>query len=103
MQEADDEGGAVAGLGFEFELAAEFFDDGGAGDGEALAGAAADFLGGEKWLEDAVADFFGDAGAGVGDADFDPRLRLAGGDGDFALAALGLDDVADGMGGVDEE
>ena len=41
-------------------------DDYGARDGETLAGSAADFLGGEKGIEDFVANGGGNAAAGIG-------------------------------------
>ena len=54
-------------LGVEVELAAVAFDDHIARDRQALARAAAHFLGGEERIEDARADALGNAAAGVGD------------------------------------
>ena len=56
----------------ELECAAVFLDDDGAGDGEPLAGSAADLLRREERIEDPLADRGRDAGSRVAEADFDP-------------------------------
>ena len=59
------------GSGVEAQRAAVLVDHDAAHDREALAGAAADLLGGEERIVDLVADRVGDAGAGVADRDLD--------------------------------
>ena len=64
--------------GLEPDVAAMLLDHHGVGDGEALAGAAADLLGGEERIEHPLLRRLGDPGAGVLDADFGPAARRGG-------------------------
>jgi len=95
--EADAEGGSLAELGVEFELAVVFFDDL-LGDGQTEAGAAL-ALGGEEGDEELFLVFFGDADAVV--LDFDDGILFDGVEegGERHHAALRLDRIN----GVDEE
>src|SRR5262245_36931577 len=102
-RQAQEEGGADAELGLEAQRPAVLVDDDIASDREALAGAAADVLGGEERIVDLVADGLGDAGAGVADRDLDLAVEPARAHDDLAPGAGVADDVADGVGGVDHE
>ena len=66
-REANEEGRPFPGPGLEADAAAVAIDDRRARERQALAGAAADVLGGEERIEHAVADRVGDTTTGVGD------------------------------------
>ena len=74
-------------------------------DGQALAGALADRLGGEEGIEDAAADGLWNAAAVVGDADGDvPLARPFDRDADVALVAhAALQRVGHGMRRIDHQ
>src|SRR4051812_5301370 len=74
--QAHEEGGALAGAGLERQRAAVALHHHGARDGEALAGAAAELLGGEERVEDARLNRGGNAAAVVADRD-DDSVALA--------------------------
>ena len=94
--------GALAHFRFESESAAVLFDDDGAGEGEALAGTFADFLGGEKRIEDFAAHAFGNSGAAILHGDDDAIAILASLDGNEAFFTGNFHDVSNGVGRVDE-
>src|SRR5579883_1669274 len=99
--EGEDEGAAAAGRALEGDGAAVLVDDDRAGDREALAGAAADFAGGEIRLEDLRLQLVGDAAAGVAHRDADGVLLAPGLDPDPAEGAAA--GVGDREGGVDDQ
>src|SRR6476619_6043934 len=73
-------------------------------DGEPLAGAASDRLGGEERLEDPLACPLGNAAAGVLDTDLGPVVYAARRDGDDALGARPLAaHVGNRVRGVDQQ
>ena len=94
--EKNGEGGAGAGLALDGDPALMLLDDAIDG-GQAQAGALADFLGGEKRLEQMAQRLVVHAQAGVGDAQADEMPR----------AGLGIDDAGDGFeragGGADDQ
>src|SRR5271165_384027 len=100
----DDEGGALAVLGFEVNRAAMLVDDAGVGDGQSLAGALAHLFRCEKRIENAAAGLFRDAGAGVLDSDFGEVGEIPGANRDLAFPFAAISHhVGDGMGGIDQK
>src|SRR5581483_8276593 len=87
----------------ERERAAVVLDDHRARDGEALAGAAADLLGGEEGVEDQRAYLLGNAAAVVADGDHDVFAVARGLDRDLAAPAAPAVLVGDGVRGVDDQ
>src|SRR5580658_9184513 len=71
-RQPDDEGGPAPFLGFIGERAAVFFDDDRAREGQPLAGALADTLGGEERLKNMFAGCRRDAGSGILDPNLGP-------------------------------
>src|SRR5262245_59393887 len=89
---------------FETGLASVFFDDAAVDDGQALARAFAYGFGGEERFKNARAVRFRNARARVAHADFGVITLPPGAHGDLAFAARILfDDVADGVGGIDDQ
>src|SRR5580658_214046 len=95
--------GALAHFRFEGERAAVFFDDDGAGQGEALAGTFADFFRGEKRVEYFPANAFGDSGATILHGDDDGVAVFASSNDDEAFFTGNFHDVSNGVGRVDEQ
>jgi len=73
------------------------------GNSEPLTGAAADLLGREERIEDALLDRLRDTAAGVADAHDDVAVVGRGGDRDATAHAGGLGVIGDRVGGIDDD